>query len=25
MSSAVPTASLNGNCITGGRLNVSGF
>ena len=25
MSSAVPTASLNGKCVTGGRLNVSGF
>ena len=25
MTSAVPTASLNGKCVTGGRLNVSGF
>jgi serine protease len=25
MSSAVPTASLNGRTVTGGRLNVSGF
>lgn len=25
MGSAVPTASLNGKCVTGGRLNVSGF
>ena len=25
MSSAVPTASLSGKCVTGGRLNVSGF
>ena len=25
LSSAVPTASLNGKCVTGGRLNVSGF
>jgi subtilisin family serine protease len=25
MSSAVPTASLSGRCVTGGRLNVSGF
>ena len=25
LSSAVPTASLNGKCTTGGRLNVSGF
>jgi subtilisin family serine protease len=25
MSSAVPTASLNGKTVTGGRLNVSGF
>lgn len=25
LSSAVPTASLSGKCVTGGRLNVSGF
>lgn len=25
LSSAVPTASLTGKCVTGGRLNVSGF
>ena len=25
LGSAVPTASLNGKCVTGGRLNVSGF
>lgn len=25
LSSAVPTPSLNGKCVTGGRLNVSGF
>lgn len=25
LNSAVPTASLNGKCVTGGRLNVSGF
>ncbi|MBC5992266.1 S8 family peptidase [Pontibacter cellulosilyticus] len=25
MSSALPTASLSGRCVTGGRLNVSGF
>ncbi len=25
MGSAVPTASLSGKCVTGGRLNVSGF
>jgi subtilisin family serine protease len=25
MSSATPTASLAGKCVTGGRLNVSGF
>lgn len=25
MSSAVPTASLSGKTVTGGRLNVSGF
>ncbi|TVZ25799.1 subtilase family protein [Gillisia sp. Hel_I_86] len=25
MSSAVPTSSLTGKCVTGGRLNVSGF
>lgn len=25
LSSVIPTASLNGKCITGGRLNVSGF
>lgn len=25
LSSAVPTASLSGRCVTGGRLNVSGF
>ncbi len=25
LSSAVPTASLSGICVTGGRLNVSGF
>ncbi|WP_242928293.1 S8 family peptidase [Pontibacter vulgaris] len=25
MSSAIPTASLSGKCVTGGRLNVSGF
>ena len=25
LSSAVPTASLAGKCVTGGRLNVSGF
>ncbi|MFD2247434.1 S8 family peptidase [Pontibacter ruber] len=25
MSSAVPTASLSGKCVSGGRLNVSGF
>jgi subtilisin family serine protease len=25
MASAVPTASLSGKCVTGGRLNVSGF
>ncbi|WP_247235314.1 S8 family peptidase [Telluribacter sp. SYSU D00476] len=25
LSSAVPTASLDGKCVTGGRLNVSGF
>jgi hypothetical protein len=25
LGSAVPTASLAGKCVTGGRLNVSGF
>ncbi|MDP2113614.1 MAG: S8 family serine peptidase, partial [Bacteroidota bacterium] len=25
LGSAVPTASLSGKCLTGGRLNVSGF
>jgi subtilisin family serine protease len=25
LGSAVPTSSLNGKCVTGGRLNVSGF
>jgi subtilisin family serine protease len=25
LGSVVPTASLNGKCVTGGRLNVSGF
>ncbi len=25
LSSAIPTASLSGKCVTGGRLNVSGF
>lgn len=25
LSSAVPTASLSGKCVTGGRLNISGF
>jgi subtilisin family serine protease len=25
MASVVPTASLSGKCVTGGRLNVSGF
>lgn len=25
MSSAIPTSSLSGKCVTGGRLNVSGF
>jgi subtilisin family serine protease len=25
LGAAVPTASLNGRCVTGGRLNVSGF
>ncbi|HEY4627908.1 MAG TPA: S8 family serine peptidase, partial [Flavobacterium sp.] len=25
LGSAAPTASLNGKCATGGRLNVSGF
>ncbi|HBE42049.1 MAG TPA: peptidase S8, partial [Bacteroidales bacterium] len=25
LNSAVPTASLSGKCVTGGRLNVSGF
>ena len=25
LSSATPTASLSGKCVTGGRLNVSGF
>jgi subtilisin family serine protease len=25
LSASVPTASLSGKCVTGGRLNVSGF
>jgi hypothetical protein len=25
LNSAVPTASLSGKCVTGGRLNLSGF
>ena len=25
LNSAVPTASMAGKCVTGGRLNVSGF
>jgi subtilisin family serine protease len=25
LSSTIPTSSLSGKCVTGGRLNVSGF
>jgi hypothetical protein len=25
LGSAVPTSSMTGKCVTGGRLNVSGF